>query len=116
MNDDVEFGSNFHNLKPTSFYNLQHNLSKSENLVITMNAEYSSTNSNTLITNILNNQPQPQSGLLSASISSTNNSTASGLNNMQTNYTRIPTFTGNNMKLNVGSSDASNTLTSTGNI
>lgn len=89
LNDDTEFGDDFHNLKLTSFYNLQHNLSRSENLVITMNAEYISTGASQNAANLLNQQPAYS--LLSGS--STNNSTASGLNNIQsTTYNRIPSF------------------------
>lgn len=82
--DDSEFGDDFQNLKPTSFFHLQQNLSRSENLVIIMNAEYacgaggSSSGAGPQV-----GQPTAASGLLSASASSTNNiSIASGLNNM----------------------------------
>ncbi len=88
--DDMEFGDNFHNLKPTNFFNLQQNLSRSENLVIIMNAEYA-VSSLTAAQQIAGQQQQPQqqaSALLSASVSSTSNNKVP-----VPNYNRMPSFT-----------------------
>ena len=100
--DDNEFGSDFKNLRATSFFNLQHNLNKSDNLVITLNAEYVSN------TGLLQQQQQVQQNIilatpaatrsssLSASMSSTTNTLAAaamaGLGSPHAAYTRISSF------------------------
>ncbi len=60
--DDDEFGTDFKDLKPTNFYNLQNNFNKSENIIITINVEYTSTSNatpnNQLVYNVLNQQQQ----------------------------------------------------------
>lgn len=97
-NEDHEFGDDFKDLKSTSFFDLQNNLSKSENLITTFNVEYgtNSTMSQT-IPNIMSQQQQQQNnqGLLSASISSTNNTSS---NVQPPNYSRIPSFNNTNLK------------------
>ena len=77
--DDYDFGKDFSNLKQTKFSNLQNSLSRSENLVITMNVEYSTTGAvNTNTTG---------STSLSASMSSSMSLT-------QSSYNRVPSFSG----------------------
>jgi len=105
LTDDLEFGDDFTNLKLTNFYNLQHNLSRSENLVITLNAEYTS-NAQTITANLLSQQ--------------SNTSTTSGFNTISStttittpsNYTRVPS----NSSMNQTNHPSTNLNSSTNNV
>lgn len=87
------FDLEFDNLKFTEFNMIQDNLSRLENLVITMNAEYSSPNQ-----------------LLASMSSSINSSTLPGSNTTPT-YTRVPSFSGQDLTFKSSLANSSNANT-----
>lgn len=87
--DDCDLDQDFFNLKQTSFSNLHNNLSKFENLIITMNVEYCGVNngSSTIIGPSLN-LANPMSMPVSMSSSLNMSSSSSNI------YSRVPSFAG----------------------
>jgi hypothetical protein len=77
-NDDFDCDKNFANLRQTSFESLNNNLSRMENMIVTMNAEY---NSNQMLAST------------SSSINSaTTNITQVNSNSNNSTYNRVPSF------------------------
>jgi hypothetical protein len=117
--DDNEFGNDFKNLKQTKFSNIHDNLSRSENLIITMNVEYCSpviipaTSAANVFTqsSTINANNVPTGSSLSSS--SSNNSSSNVLTDRSTvsnsativpSYSRVPSFSGtinSNTKQNI---------------
>ena len=117
--DDNEFGNDFQNLKQTKFSSLHDHLSRSENLIVTMNVEYCSpviipaTSAANVFaqSNIINPNNVPTGSSLSSS--SSNNSSSNVLTDRSTvsnsatiipSYSRVSSFSGtinSNTKQNI---------------